>query len=122
VGDVLYEFRGLFRHDRGDGTDLDPLGELVHRHQDVLVAARGHLEWSHRIKAPYGKGPGRWNYPQNLSRDVLLLGEELATLAPPNQVLSISQSGGLVEARPVGFSHQVRGGCVVAALPAMDLL
>jgi hypothetical protein len=59
---------------------------------------------------------------QNLSRDMLLLGKKLATLAPPNQVLSISQSGGPVEARPVGFSHQVCGGCMVAALPAMDLL
>jgi hypothetical protein len=50
----------------------------------VLVAARGYLEWFHQVKAPYGKGPGWWNCPQNLSRDVLLLGEELATLASPN--------------------------------------
>jgi hypothetical protein len=83
IGDVLDELCGLFRHDYGDGVDLDPLGEFVH-HQDVLVAARGRLEWSHRVKAPYGKGSGWWNDPQNLSRDVLFLGEELATFAPPN--------------------------------------
>jgi hypothetical protein len=71
----------------------------------VLVPARGRLEGSYRVEAPYGKGPRRWNCPQNLSRDVLLLGEELATLTLPNQVLSVSQGGGPVEARPVGFSH-----------------
>jgi hypothetical protein len=35
--------------------DLDPLGELVDRHQDVPVAARGRPKWSHRIKAPKGQ-------------------------------------------------------------------
>jgi hypothetical protein len=84
IGDVLDELCGLFRHDCGDGVELNPLGEFVHHHQDVLVASRGRLEWSHHVKAPYGKGSEWWNYPQNLSRDVLLLGEELATFAPPN--------------------------------------
>jgi hypothetical protein len=56
MGDVLDELRGLFRRDRSDGADLDPLGEFVHRHQDVLVAAKSHLEWSHRIKAQMAKG------------------------------------------------------------------
>jgi hypothetical protein len=49
-------------------VDLDPLGEFVHHHQDVLVLAKGRLEQSHLVKAPYGKGPGRWNCPQKLSR------------------------------------------------------
>jgi hypothetical protein len=53
---------------------------------------------------------------------MLLLGEELATLPSLNQVLSVSQGGGLVEARPEGVSHQICGGCVVAAFPTMDLL
>jgi hypothetical protein len=53
---------------------------------------------------------------------MLLLGEELATLAPPNQVLSVNQGGRPVEARPIGLSHQVCGGCMVAAFPAMDFL
>jgi hypothetical protein len=87
--------------------DLDPLGDFVHHHQDVLVAARCRLEWSHRVKAPNGKGPRWWNCPENLSQDVLLLSKELASFAPPNQVLSISHGGRSVEARPVGFPHQV---------------
>jgi hypothetical protein len=57
-----------------------------------------------------------------LGRDVLLLGEELATLTSPNQVLSISQGGGPVLARPEGFSHQICGGCMIAAFPTMDIL
>jgi hypothetical protein len=53
---------------------------------------------------------------------MLLLGEELTTFTLSNQVLSVSQGGGLVETRPKGFSHQICGGCVVAAFPTMDLL
>jgi hypothetical protein len=53
---------------------------------------------------------------------MLLLGEELAPLASLNQVLGVSQGGRPVEARPEGFSHQVGGGCVIAALSTVDLL
>jgi hypothetical protein len=122
MGDVFDEPHGLFRRDCGDGVDLDPLGEFVHHHQDVLVAARGCLEWSHRVQAPNGEGPRWWNCPQDLSRDVLLPRKELASFAPPNQVLSVHNGGGLVEARPAGFSHQVCGGCVVTAFPAVNFL
>jgi hypothetical protein len=84
MGDVYDELCSLFRHDSVNGTDLDPLGEFFHRHQNVLIAARSRLESSHRVKALNGKGPGWRNCPQNLSWDVLLLGEELATLELPN--------------------------------------
>jgi hypothetical protein len=53
---------------------------------------------------------------------MLLFGEELATLTSPNQVLSVSQGGGPVEALPIGFSLQIRGGNVVAAFPNVDFL
>jgi hypothetical protein len=49
-------------------------------------------------------------------------GEELATFASPNKVLSISKGGGPVETRPEGFSHQISGSCVAATLSTMDLL
>jgi hypothetical protein len=122
MGDVLDELRGLFRRDQSDGADLDPLGEFVHRHQNVIVAARSRLEWSHRIKAPNDKGPGWWNCPRELSRDVLLLCEELAAFAPPNQVLSVSHGSRPVKARPVSFPHQVCGGYVVTAFSTVDFL
>jgi hypothetical protein len=32
MGDVFYELRGLFRCDRCDGADLNPLGKFIHRH------------------------------------------------------------------------------------------
>jgi hypothetical protein len=57
-----------------------------------------------------------------LSWDVLLLGEELEALAPPDQVLIVSHGGGPVKARPVGFPHQVCGGCVVTAFSTVDFL
>jgi hypothetical protein len=63
MSDVLYEFRGLVRRDCGDGSDLNPLGEFIHRHQDVLVDTRGYLEGSYRVEVPYGKGPGWWDCP-----------------------------------------------------------
>jgi hypothetical protein len=53
---------------------------------------------------------------------MLLIGEELTALAPPNQVLSVGHSGRPVKARPVGFRHQVCGGCVVTAFPVVDFL
>jgi hypothetical protein len=53
---------------------------------------------------------------------VLLLGEELAALASPNQVLSVDHSGRPVKARPVGFPHQVCGGYVITTFPTMDFL
>jgi hypothetical protein len=53
---------------------------------------------------------------------MLLFGEKLSTLTLPNQVLSVSQGDGPVEARPEGFSHQIHEGRVVATFPAMDLL
>jgi hypothetical protein len=52
---------------------------------------------------------------------MLLLGEELTTFTSLNQVLGFSQGGGL-ETRPEGFSHQICGGCMVAAFSTMDLL
>jgi hypothetical protein len=52
----------------------------------------------------------------------MLLGEELAALAPPNQVLSVGHGGRLVKARSVGFPHQVCRGCVVTAFLVVDFL
>jgi hypothetical protein len=63
VGDVLDELCGLLRRDYGDDADLNSLGEFIHRYQDVLVSTGDHLERSHRVKAPYSKGPEQWNCP-----------------------------------------------------------
>jgi hypothetical protein len=53
---------------------------------------------------------------------MLLLGEELTSFAPSNQVLSVRHGGGPVKARPVGFPHQDCGGCVVTTFPTVNFL
>jgi hypothetical protein len=45
MSDLFDELGRLFRRDTRYGSDLDPLGELVHRHEDVLVATKGGSEW-----------------------------------------------------------------------------
>jgi hypothetical protein len=58
---------------------------------------------------------------QDLSWQVLLLGKELASFAPLNEVFSIGHGRGPVKSRSVRFADQV-GGCHVAAtLATMDL-
>jgi hypothetical protein len=52
VGDLFNELGRLLRRDASYDTDLDPLGEFVHRNQYVLVAARGGSEGAHRVKTP----------------------------------------------------------------------
>jgi hypothetical protein len=84
VGDVFHEFCRFLRRDSGDGSDLDPFGELVHCHQDVLVVTRGRSERSHRLQALYSEGPGRRDCPQGLSLHVLLLVKELSPFASPD--------------------------------------
>jgi hypothetical protein len=40
VGDILDELCHLLQRNTGNGSDLNPFGELVHCHKDVPVAAR----------------------------------------------------------------------------------
>jgi hypothetical protein len=53
---------------------------------------------------------------------VLLLGEELTSLAPSDDFFSVGQSCGPVESSSEGFAHQCARRCVVAADALMDLL
>jgi hypothetical protein len=52
---------------------------------------------------------------------VLLLGEELTSLAPPDEFFSVGQSCGPVEGSSEGFAHQRTRGCVVAADTLVDI-
>jgi hypothetical protein len=40
---------------------LDPFGELVNSHEDVLETAFSFLERSYLIQPPAGKWPSRWD-------------------------------------------------------------
>jgi hypothetical protein len=53
---------------------------------------------------------------------VLVLGEELIPSTSLDKVLSVDHNGGLVEARPEGFPHQVGRGGVIVAFATVDLL
>jgi hypothetical protein len=53
---------------------------------------------------------------------MLLLGEELASLAFPDEFFSMAQSCRLVEGSSESFSHQRMRGLVVAADTLVDLL
>jgi hypothetical protein len=118
---LLDEFRRFFQRYLSDKSDFNPLGEFVDGHKDVLIAARGGSEQSYGIKAPHGKGP-RWGYrAQDLSRQVLLFGKELTSLAPLYEVFGISHGRGPVEAKSVGLADQIGRCWVAATLTAMDL-
>jgi len=80
-----------------------------------------HFKRSHRVDSPAGEWPGWRDRLQGLSRDVLLLGEELAFGAPPDDDLGISRGCGPVEARSEGFANQGRHSCVVSADSRVDL-
>jgi hypothetical protein len=55
---------------------------------------------------PASKRPGWWYGDQLVGRDVLLLGEVLAPLAPSDEFLGIAQSYGLVESSSEGLADQ----------------
>ena len=65
----------------GDRVHLDPLGELIDGDEYEGVAALRCFQGSHRIESPTGEWPGWRDSPQDLSQDMLLLGEELAPWA-----------------------------------------
>jgi hypothetical protein len=52
---------------------------------------------------------------------VLLFGNELASLAPLDEVFGVSHGRGLVKARLVSFTDQVGRCCVAATLTAVNL-
>jgi hypothetical protein len=80
-----------------DRLDLDPLGELVDGHQDSIESASRSWERPNHVEPPTSEGPS-WCYGDYLvGRDMLLLGEVLAPLAPSDEFFGIAQSCGPVE-------------------------
>jgi hypothetical protein len=56
VGDILNEFCCLLRRNAGNGSDLDPLGEFIHHHEDVSVAAKAILKGPTESRPHMAKG------------------------------------------------------------------
>jgi hypothetical protein len=79
------------------------------------------MKRSYGVETPHGKGPLWRDDAQDLSRQVLLFGKELTSIAPLNEVFRVGHGRGPVESRSVCLADQV-GGCRVAAtLNAVDL-
>jgi hypothetical protein len=82
--DLQYELNRFCSHDGGNQTLFYPLGELVHYHKDMRESAIGHVEGTHQIKPPSGKGL-RDRYGLQLTDwDVRLARKVLATLTMTN--------------------------------------
>jgi hypothetical protein len=66
----------------------------------VREASNGGLEGPDRVEAPAGEWPRRRYGSEDLRRDVLLLGEELAPRAFFHDVLGVGEGRRPVKARP----------------------
>ena len=61
--------------------DLDPLGKLVDSHQNSVESPWRIWERTNHIQPPTSERPSWWYRDELVGRNVLLLGEELASLA-----------------------------------------
>jgi hypothetical protein len=73
-----------------DRLDLNPLGELVDGHQDSVESTWRSRERTNHVEHPAGERPGWWYGDYLVGRDVLLLGEVLAPLAPFDEFFGIA--------------------------------
>jgi hypothetical protein len=93
IQEVEY-FIGLGACDR---IDFDPLGELVEGYQDFVESSWHNRKRPNHVEPPAGEGPGWWYGDYLVGRDMLLLGEVLAPLAPFDEFFGIARSCGPVE-------------------------
>ena len=103
IEDVKEELNRLFREDIGDGLHLYPLGECVHRYEQVSEAARGLFEGSNHVDAPDYEWPGDGDGLKLLCWQMSLLSIELASFTPTDNLLCISQRSGPVKTMVKGF-------------------
>jgi hypothetical protein len=66
---------------------LDPLRELVDRHEKVGEASGRLSEWTHHVEIPDCEGPRDGDCLQRLRREVSLPGVELTPFIAPHDVL-----------------------------------
>jgi hypothetical protein len=73
-----------------DRLDFDPLGEFVDYHQDSVESSWRSWQRPNHVEPPAGERPGWWYGDKLVGRDVLLLGEVLAPLAPSDEFLNVA--------------------------------
>jgi hypothetical protein len=87
---VLDEFGHLAGYNAAHRLDIYPFGEFVYHYQDVLVATPSNSGRANRFQTPHCKGIRWMDGSQGLSRQMLLLGEELVPFTSLNEVLGIT--------------------------------
>jgi len=105
MDDVCEKQHRLFSLDPCDGSDLNPLGELVDRDKQVGEALGRFLQRPDEVEAPNSKGPSDGDRLQSLSWEVNLPSIELASLIGSHDLCGISHGGGPVEALSEGIPH-----------------
>jgi hypothetical protein len=106
----------------GDRLDFNPLGELVDGHQNSVVSSWRSQERPNHVEPPAGERPSWWYSDQLVGRDVLLLGEVLAPLAPSDKFLSFAQRCEPVESSSESLADQRARRRVVSTDAIVDLL
>ena len=72
------------------GLHLYPLGEFVHRYEQVSEATQGLFEGFDHVEAPDREWPGDGDGLKLLCRQMSLPSIELASFTPTDDLLSIS--------------------------------
>ena len=105
MDDIREEQRCLFGLDPCDGSDLNPLGELVDCDKQVGEAPGCLLQWPDEVETPDSKGLGDGDRLQSLSGEMNLPSVKLASLIGPHDLHGVSHGGGPVEALSEGISY-----------------
>jgi len=122
VDDIREEQHCLFGLDPCDGSDLDPLGELVDCDKQVGEAPGRLLQRPDEVKTPDSERPGDGDRLQSLSGEMGLPSVKLASLTGPHDLRGVGHGGGPVEALPEGISYQRSRCSVVATSPRVYVL
>jgi hypothetical protein len=85
---------------------LDPFGELVNNHKDVLKTALGFLERSYLIQPLAGERPSGWDADEIVCWDVSLSCKHLAAFTSSDEFFYVCQSSWPVESDAECFTDQ----------------
>jgi hypothetical protein len=122
VNDVCEERYRLLGANVNNGSSLDPLGELVDRHENVSESP-GHLsEWSHHVEVPDSERSRDGNGLKRLRREMSLSSVELAPFTAPYNILRVCDRCGPVKTLSKSLSGKRSQTGVMTAGVGMYLL
>jgi hypothetical protein len=121
LDDVDEERYDLLRADVDDGSSLDPLGELVDRHEKMCEAPGRLSERPHHVEVPHGERPCDGDSLERLRWQMGLSGIELAPLTTPYNVLEVRHRRGPVESLSESLPDKCSRACMMTACACVDL-